>query len=834
MNATPQPDTRNDMLALVAMVALWLSQPLFDLVGRYPTFLVAHDLQGMGLLAAAAALGVGLPLLLALIPWLLGQVSPTLGRVVQRLLIGALSAAAVLLAVVGFGRPSGALALGLALGTGALAAIAYQRVAPVRSILALLSPAAIAFTLVFLARPGVSVLLKSEPQAESIRGETGRAPVVLIIFDELPLPMLLDSEGQVDRTRFPSLAGLVDHGLWFRNAVSVSDWTSLAVPAILTGRYPRENVPPSAAAHPESLFTWLAPHYPLHAFEPGVQLCPDSLCQPLLGVPDLPDRRSWDTLLSDLAALYRHLVTPEPWSADLPGIEMRWKGFGNDAAEVSELRSGTMFAGRLDILRQFGRSAAEAPPGTAHVLHVLLPHTPYEYLPGPYRYPGGWQVPATDWQRWSDDSFYVSQARRRLELQLQAVDEALGELFADLQRADRYDESLIAIVADHGSSFIPGGPWRDADPEHPSIQDILRVPLVIKPAGRGGAHVDDRPARTIDLLPTLAEMLELELPWDVDGRSLLGEPGPRDAAQPWYTVRGDDLVRSTWSPGPVSGLARATDPAEQGPARSDLLGLRVEALAVGPPADFSAELMRADTFVDLDPDHPLRPALITVKLEGQPATGVLIAVAVNGVVRALVPPTVQDDETLVQALVDPEIFVAGDNRVSLYLVVEEVQRGPILRPIPRDGHDGAIGYVLAGGALRAEGAGAPVLQEVTADVIQAQLSQYFASAQNVEIAGWAVDLAAREPARELLVFDHGQFAARATPDKPAPGLETLFGWSDPLTSPAFELVIPRHRMANASQPCLRLFALGRDGRYREFGQRPGAWNRGCTASARRP
>ena len=63
--------------------------------------------------------------------------------------------------------------------------------------------------------------------------------MVLIIMDEFPLAGLLDSKGEIDAKRFPNFAALQQQSDWFRNAVTVGDSTEQAVPAILSGDFPR-------------------------------------------------------------------------------------------------------------------------------------------------------------------------------------------------------------------------------------------------------------------------------------------------------------------------------------------------------------------------------------------------------------------------------------------------------------------------------------------------------------------------------------------------------------------------------------------------------------------
>ena len=60
-----------------------------------------------------------------------------------------------------------------------------------------------------------------------------------------------------------------------------------------------------------------------------------------------------------------------------------------------------------------------------------------------------------------------------------------------------------------------------------NIQDIAPVPFFLKAPGQRRGRVSDRPLQTIDVLPTIADMLGVEIPWKVDGRSALAPPKPR-------------------------------------------------------------------------------------------------------------------------------------------------------------------------------------------------------------------------------------------------------------------------------------------------------------------
>ena len=60
---------------------------------------------------------------------------------------------------------------------------------------------------------------------------------------------------------------------------------------------------------------------------------------------------------------------------------------------------------------------------------------------------------------------------------------------------------------------------------------ILGVPLFVHGPGMEPG-IDDRPAQTVDVVPTIAGLLGVHIPWKVDGRDLSRPATPRPAAHP--------------------------------------------------------------------------------------------------------------------------------------------------------------------------------------------------------------------------------------------------------------------------------------------------------------
>ncbi len=125
------------------------------------------------------------------------------------------------------------------------------------------------------------------------------------------------------------------------------------------------------------------------------------------------------------------------------------------------------------------------------------------------------------------------------------TDAQLGKLLDRLRAAGQLDSTLIVIVADHGESL---GEHGEATHGLFAYEATLRIPLIvagpsIRPAVVGAA------AGQVDLVPTVLDLLGVQNPAQVDGRSLLaalrGEPV---ADRPLYFEALDSYLARNWAP----------------------------------------------------------------------------------------------------------------------------------------------------------------------------------------------------------------------------------------------------------------------------------------------
>jgi hypothetical protein len=490
--------------AAVHLLVLWsfaVAQPLFDLLGRSGEFFAARGSTRWDVVLFAFVVLFGPPALLLAIEALFPRVHPVF--------VAALTALFVLQAVKSAGGPSWLL-VALAVGIGVAGAVLYTRVPGARHVLTVLAPAPFLFLALFLLNSDASQLSFSTESANAA-GERPRASAVLIAFDELPVNSLLDSRGRIDAARFPNFARLAGGSTWFADTSTVAEGTTHAVPAILTGRFPHAGELPVFTDHRQNLFTLLGGGADLHVLDEETHLCPPKLCPGLEG--SFGGRMT--TLAEDTGVVYLHQLLPADLADGVPSIANGWDNFLRD--ESAHHNPG-------HIQPAFMSSLKPEPRPALWYVHVMLPHSPWNYLPSGRRYSiraaPGWGPDEV----WADSQAAVDQYWQRHLLQLGYADRVLGQLLARLRSSGLYDRALVIVTADHGVSFRAGEKRRPLS--EANLQDIAWVPLFVKPPHQRRGRVVHRPARTIDIMPTIAGVLGTRIPWPVDGQNLLSTSRP--------------------------------------------------------------------------------------------------------------------------------------------------------------------------------------------------------------------------------------------------------------------------------------------------------------------
>lgn len=97
------------------------------------------------------------------------------------------------------------------------------------------------------------------------------------------------------------------------------------------------------------------------------------------------------------------------------------------------------------------------------------------------------------------------------------VDHHFGRIIAHLKATGQYDNTIIIVTADHGEMLGDHHAWGKMH----YFDAAFRIPLMIRVPGRGvaGTHLS-APTESIDVTPTILDLLGMPVPDSMDGRSL--------------------------------------------------------------------------------------------------------------------------------------------------------------------------------------------------------------------------------------------------------------------------------------------------------------------------
>ncbi|MFQ5584488.1 MAG: sulfatase-like hydrolase/transferase, partial [Calditrichia bacterium] len=469
-------DFRKKALHIFALNGLALAQPFFNTLVLNPTFLVAHHIGPVDLILLTVVLMGVLPCLFITILYLSGCVNKQLSAGMFIFIFVILSSLIALPVTREIPSYTGSHKVFLALVIGLTAYGVYRRYHPARLFLSYLGPLVLFLPINFLFNTDTTKLLfpythENPYPASKIKGEH-KVPIFLVVLDEFPITSLMDETGMIDSVRYPNFHNLSRNSNWFRNAITVSEWTDVAVPAILTGRYPSRDRPqiPMLEDYPDNLFTLLEPHYEFEVFEEVTYLCSIEKCgNPQLS--ELPVRTL--QIYSDLTILFCHSVLPADFSLWLPPIQNRWKNFREIRGEKNRV-----YDERLNQFENFIESISSKNKSTLYFLHLALPHTPFIYFPSGKTYTELHHMIAgrsSSKDSWTSDHWLVAQAYQRHLLQVGYTDKLIGRLIQTMKASGIYDEALLIVTADHGISFLPGERARGYTQFN--YPDILSIPL---------------------------------------------------------------------------------------------------------------------------------------------------------------------------------------------------------------------------------------------------------------------------------------------------------------------------------------------------------------------
>lgn len=772
---------------LLLLSGLAVAQPIYDVLGRGAEFFVAHDAQGSDFAVLLAVLSLLPGCLLAIPVAAVARFSRRWARTLLGIFVALLSALVILPILVSpLASLDGRLVVAIAAALGCLVAWAYQRWQGLTSFFDLLTPAVVIFPLLFVFASPVKTLIfppSSSASTDDVRIADPK-PVFLLVFDELPIGSLLNGEEEIDGARFPHFAQFASEAQWFLNATTPASDTTYAVPGMLTGRYPSEERLPTAQNYPETLFqVFSAAGYHLEVYESHTRICPVEICTGQPPPPPQPERLRG--MFSDIAVIYLHRVLPEDLKGGLPAVSGSWKGFG-DSGAVEEPTDAAPTAGKQALTRPISQRESKvlvadtlealgrAPQASLFFLHLNLPHVPWKYAPSGREYgPAGLPLlpHGLVGNDWGDDLWQIQQAWQRHLLQVQYCDRILGELRQRMIEVGLWDDAFVAVVADHGISFRPGQPRRAVN--ETIVAEIANVPLLVKLPGNDVGRVVEAPVETVDLLPTLAQVLDFDVPWTMDGTSLLATT-PRSDERLLYRTNKRKIDTPLRFDSETIRRERRREVARRievfagsngdlyrlGPGRQHIGSAVADLPSHSGGSGWDVELDQPWQYEEVDLDSTFLPSHITGRLmhDGEESAADLqLMVAVNGVLRAGTRPFVGDDgQWRFTAMVAEEAFRPGKQDIAVF----EIAAGDTLR---RLNDRQSLQYELvdspAGETLVIGDRSLPIDRPLAGEwrLIKVPLGR--------RVSGWVAEAKTGRGVEHVVLFVDGRFIALAAADQ---------------------------------------------------------------------
>lgn len=376
------------------------------------------------------------------------------------------------------------------------------------------------------------------------------------------------------RSTSPSLAGMISDGALFERAFSPQPETTPAIASMFTGLYP-----------PKHGVTAL--YLKLH--EDNITLA---------------ERLA--TVGYETAAFVSSFVMIR----DFCGLDQGFSIYDDFVQEREAFRDNfeRRAEGTIDLATKWVEGRDGAKPMFLFV-HLIDPH-------GPYTPPGDWAarfhsdetlpvrgtIPA--YQRIPGET-NLNRYRDLYDGEVAYAMHEVGRLLEQLRARRLLDAAMVVITSDHGESLGERGLYfRHGDDV---FQENVHVPLLVKLPSRLGARrgiLHSSPVSHVDLLPTVLDLLQLDVGEQLDGQSLLpsllGRGHDRGPVSMWARPRGE--VSFAEATGNAKLMLRTYASGQRQFARYELEGDAAEAEPLALSTEEAARLaQRLDAWLANEP-----------------------------------------------------------------------------------------------------------------------------------------------------------------------------------------------------------------------------------------
>ncbi len=690
-------------LHLAAFWALAIVQPLLNLLGNNPDFFVARDNTAGQITLFVLLLALLPPLVATGVEALVRLASPkarwTLHLALSAVLLSAFSLQVLKQFADGPAWPM----IIFACVIGGLLTWAYAKARFVRSMsdILIVAPVVVLVSFFFFSDASELTISHSEVEAKEVSA-SNPAPVVMVIFDEFPAGSLMTPSGGINPRRFPNFAALKNTSTWYRNTATDASYTAIAVPSILTGQDADRDSLPTAADHPDSIFTLLGRDWQTKAIEPITQLCPEGIC----GEREAENTSMGDALSSlytDLKTVSAHLLLPADMGENLPDISQTFEGFGGGEAtggdSIERGRARQWVRDRLDSAAGENSLDGEAdvarfiadlgPDGqTFDFVHVEKPHYPWTHYPSGLKYSDTTEDfrGFFDEETWFAPPYVTDRAHQAHQLEVGFTDNLIGRIIRAIKRRGNWEETLFIATADHGAAWTEGVHRREANEE--TIGQVGMVPLFIKAPGQTEGKVVNRPSCTTEILPEVAKILGIDLPWEpaeCDRTTVTMDNGTGpEVSLPFAEALAQRQVYIDGMAKLLGGDGTPWLRAFEWGQFSHLIGRQASTLPqADSPSGGGKPKVSSESDSSFDPSVKLNPVLRQRGTISGLDAEVPLAVSVNGRIAA-VGQSFDDNGKVRYSILIPETALqAGQNQIALYEVgtAGDDGAGPVLNQL---------------------------------------------------------------------------------------------------------------------------------------------------------
>ena len=330
-----------------------------------------------------------------------------------------------------------------------------------------------------------------KPAPAPSRNEASKPSLHILLFDEFSAEAIVDKNKMIDPKYAPFMAEFAKRATWYSNWNSNYALTVSSVPSILGSFYRtpkfRTNLIPELKLRP-TLFGALAPTRYIRIYSSIASTLWLDMYGGYAHAHISPRSIASTSFKRKLGVLYRlwRLDKGLPLENLLPDVSFG----GNRMASKKENSA---------IVKALLTSKKQTRHGAEFVFaHLFMPHSPYRYLPN------GSMVDRTVQFDGKLDSNELKHALQCYREEIRYVDNVLRDYVKKLQDAGDYDNAILVVTSDHGTSWEEGNNGRLGI----RVNDMLtHVPMIIKYPHQKAGVVDSAIHTQLDLAPTLLKTL---------------------------------------------------------------------------------------------------------------------------------------------------------------------------------------------------------------------------------------------------------------------------------------------------------------------------------------